>query len=53
MKFTEAQLKQFAAPLSETENQKCLNAIGMVRDALKNLGFTDDRKCMMILMHII
>lgn len=44
MKFTEAQLKRFAAPLSETENQKCLNAIGMVRDALKNLGFTDDRK---------
>lgn len=44
MKFTEVQLKRFAAPLSETENQKCLNAIGMVRDALKNLGFTDDRK---------
>lgn len=44
MKFTEDQLKQYAAPLSETENQKCLNAIGMVRDALKRLGFTDNNK---------
>lgn len=44
MKFTEDQLKQYAAPLSETENQKCLNAIGMVRDALKELGFTDENK---------
>ena len=44
MKFTEDQLKLYAAPLSETENQKCLNAIGMVRDALKNIGFTDDGK---------
>lgn len=44
MKFTEDTLKLYAAPLSETENQKCLNAIGMVRDALKGLGFTDDNK---------
>lgn len=44
MKFTEEQLKQYAAPLSDTENQKCLNAIEMVRDALKELGFTDDNK---------
>lgn len=44
MKFTEDILKLYAAPLSETENQKCLNAIGMVRDALKVLGFTDDNK---------
>ena len=44
MKFTESDLKLYAAPLSETENQKCLNAIAMVRDALKNLGFTDDGK---------
>jgi len=41
MKFTESQLKLYAAPLSESENQKCKNAIGMVRDALKPLGFTD------------
>lgn len=44
MKFTEAQLKQFAAPLSDTENQLCLSAISMVRDALKRLGFTDDSR---------
>lgn len=44
MKFSEEQLKQYAAPLSETENEKCLNAIKMVRDALKVLGFVDDDK---------
>ena len=44
MKFTEEQLKTYAAPLSNSENQKCLNAISMVRDALKQLGFTDDNK---------
>jgi len=44
LKFTEDQLKLYAAPLSETENQQCLNSIGMVRDALKKLGFTDDNK---------
>lgn len=42
MKFTEEELKSYAAPLSETEDQKCLNAIKMVRDALKNIGFNDD-----------
>lgn len=44
MKFTENSLKLYAAPLSESEDQKCKNAIGMVRDALKVLGFTDDDK---------
>ena len=44
MKFTEEQLRKYAAPLCETENQKCLNAIEMVRDALKDFGFTDDNK---------
>lgn len=44
MKFTEERLRLFAAPLSETEDKKCKNAIGMVRDALKVLGFTDDSK---------
>lgn len=42
MKFTETQLEQYSAPLSKTEEQQCLNAIGMVRDALVPLGFTDD-----------
>lgn len=41
MKFKESTLKSYAAPLSDTENQKCLNAIHMVRDALKDLGFND------------
>lgn len=44
MKFKENELIGYAAPLSESENQKCLNAISMVRDALKELGFTDDGK---------
>lgn len=42
MKFTEIQLQQFAAPLSDSEDQQCKNAIALVRDALKYLGFTDD-----------
>ncbi len=40
MKFTEEKLKQYAAPLSETENQKCLRAIREIRDALKDLGYS-------------
>lgn len=44
MKFTEDQLKQYAAPLSATEEQQCLNAIVMIRDALKQLGYTDDNR---------
>lgn len=44
MTFTENMLKQFAAPLSATEEVMCKNAIAMVRDALKKLGFTDDGK---------
>ena len=42
LKFKENDLKLYAAPLSETENQLCLNAITMVRDALKIIGMTDD-----------
>ncbi len=42
MEFTEDDLKKFSAPLSDTENQNCLNAISMVRDALKGLNYTDD-----------
>lgn len=40
MKFTEQQLKLYAAPLSDTENQKCLHAIKEIRDALKTLGYS-------------
>lgn len=42
MKFKENQLKNFASPISATEDQKCKNALNMVRDALKNIGYTDD-----------
>lgn len=45
MKFTEDQLKNYALPLSESENEKCKHAIKEIRDALKKLGYyvdTDD-----------
>lgn len=42
MKFTESMLKQYAAPLSDTENAKCKHAIEAIRDALKDLGYTDN-----------
>lgn len=42
MKFTEETLKLYAAPLSDTENDKCLHAIKAIRDALKKLGYYTD-----------
>ena len=42
MKFTEDQLKLYALPLSDTENDKCLHAIKAIRDALKRLGYHTD-----------
>lgn len=42
MKFTEEELKRYAEPISETEEEKCKNAIRMVGDALKELGFIDN-----------
>lgn len=44
MKFTESMLDRYSQPLSTTEDQHCQNAIRMVSDALKKLGFTDDGK---------
>ncbi len=44
MKFTEEMLKSYSTPLSDSEDQQCKNAIGMVRDALKELGFSDENK---------
>lgn len=44
MKFTESMLDRYSQPLSATEDQHCQNAIRMVSDALKRLGFTDDGK---------
>ncbi len=44
MKFNESTLKAYAAPLSDTEDLKCKRAIEAIRDALKDLGYTDDQK---------
>ncbi len=42
MKFTEKEIAKMASPISETEEEKCKRAIGMVRDALKKLDYTDN-----------
>lgn len=42
MKFTEEQLQRYAAPLSQTEEQRCKNAISMLRDAMKEIGYDDN-----------
>ena len=44
MKFTEEQLERFAAPISQSESEKCKNAIRMVSDAMKLVGYTDNGK---------
>ena len=44
MKFKESSLKLYAAPLSDTENEKCKHAIEAISDTLKDLGYTDDQK---------
>lgn len=44
MKFKESTLKLYSAPLSETEDTKCKRAIEAIRDALSDLGYTDDQK---------
>lgn len=40
MKFTETLLDAYSQPLSATEDQRCKNAINMVRDALRNIGYS-------------
>ena len=44
MKFTEKQINSMASPISQSEDEKCRNAIRMVRDAMKKLDYTDDEK---------
>ena len=44
MKFTEEQLERFASPISQSESDKCKNAIRMVSDALKLVGYSDNGK---------
>jgi hypothetical protein len=42
LKFTEKQLQTFAAPLSAIEEERCKNAIRMIRDAMKLVGYSDN-----------
>jgi len=44
MKFNENMLNTYASPLSATEDQQCKNAIRMVIDAIKPLGFIEERQ---------
>lgn len=44
MKYTENQICKMASPISQSEDEKCKNAIRMVRDAMKKLNYTDDGK---------
>lgn len=44
MKYTENQISKMASPISQSEEEKCKNAIRMVRDAMKKLNYTDDGK---------
>ena len=44
MKFTEEQLERYASPISQSESEKCKNAIRMVSDAMKLVGYTDNGK---------
>lgn len=43
MKFTEEQLVGYSKPISNTEETKCINAIRMISDALKNIGFVENK----------
>lgn len=42
MKFTEKQLREFVKPLSDTEEQACKNAIRMIAESLKQIGFDEE-----------
>ena len=42
LKYTVEQLAKMASPISKSEDEKCKNAIKMVRDAMKHLNYTDD-----------
>jgi hypothetical protein len=44
LKYTEKQLNKMASPISQSEDEKCKNAIKMIRDAMKELNYTDDGK---------
>ena len=43
MLFKESTLESYAAPLSDSEDKQCKHTIEMIRDALKEIGYTDDQ----------
>jgi len=43
MIFTEKMLNDYSQPLSDSEDRQCKNAINMVVDAIKPLGFSETR----------
>ncbi|MCD8118696.1 MAG: hypothetical protein LUE29_04315 [Lachnospiraceae bacterium] len=49
MNFKEDTLKLYAAPLSKTEDEKCKHAIEAIRDALKNIGYSDNGRSIDVL----
>lgn len=44
LKYSEEKLERYASPIGKTEEDKCKNAIRMVRDALKIVGYSDNGK---------
>lgn len=44
MLFTEEQIFSYSKPISDTEGIKCENAIRMVSDALKRVGYSEEKE---------
>lgn len=50
MLYSEEKLEKYSSPIGKTEEERCRHALGMLRDALKGIGYTDDGKEMRALM---
>lgn len=50
MKFTEEQIIKYSKPISDTEENKCKNAINMISNALKNMGYIEKEKIQLAYM---
>lgn len=48
MKLTELDLVKYSKPLSDTEKNKCINAIRVISDALKNIGYSEEKDLRLI-----
>ncbi len=44
MKFTEEQIIKYSKPISDTEENKCKNAINMISNALRNMGYHEKQQ---------